>query len=63
MKVKDLAADFDFTELLDSAEGEASTGWEQDFCADIRAKLGEYGDEMFISEAQLEKLKQIAKVM
>lgn len=59
MKVADL--DFDFAELLDSAEGEARTGWAQDFCADLRAKLEQYGDEMFISEAQIAKLCEIAK--
>lgn len=59
MKVADL--DIDFAELLDSAASEASSGWAQDFCADLGEKFHRYGDEMFITEAQLAKLREIAK--
>lgn len=61
MKVGQLDFDFPFSDLIDSAEGNASTGWAQDFVADMRSKYAQYGDEMFISDAQLDKLRQIAK--
>jgi hypothetical protein len=49
-----------FDELLDDAESQASTDWEMDFVNDMRDKYDQYSDEMFVSEAQLEKLEKIA---
>lgn len=56
------AIDYDgsFEDLLSEAEDNASTGWEQQFVADMKSKYAEYGDDMFVSEAQLDKLRQIA---
>ena len=49
-----------FYELLDEAESQASNDWEIDFVNDMRDKYDQYSDEMFVSEAQLEKLEKIA---
>lgn len=62
MKVQDLDIDFDFDDLIEAADANASSDWAMQFVADMRARFAEYGDEMFVSDSQLEKLKQIAKV-
>jgi hypothetical protein len=49
-----------FDELLDDAESQASSNWEMDFVNDMRDRYDQYNDEMFVSEAQLEKLEKIA---
>lgn len=51
----------DFTELLDDAESNATTGWEMDLVADLKAKYDKYGDKMFISQKQIDALNRVAR--
>lgn len=49
----------DFEELLEDARMAASSDWEETFVADMKAKYEQYGEDMFISNAQLDKLNKI----
>ncbi len=51
----------EFEDILDSAEGEARTGREQDFVADMRSAWDAYGLRAFMSEPQANWLRRIAK--
>lgn len=59
MKVADLD-DVDFDELLAAADAQAKTGWAMEFVEDLAGKYKQYGSGMFISDAQLSKLREIA---
>lgn len=60
-RVRDLFDDEqEFDDLLGEANDNASTDWEMEFCADLIEKFEEYGADMFLSDAQFEKLKKIA---
>lgn len=50
-----------FEELLKRAEQQARTPYEMNACADFRKKWTEWGSGMFLSLAQLEYLKKIAR--
>ena len=55
------AGDIDnYADILESAELNAKNDWEMDFVFDLMNKFDEYGDDTFVSEAQLEKLEKIA---
>ena len=58
MKARDVEEGF--ADLLGEAETQASTDWEMNFVADIKSRFEEYGDDTFVSEKQLDKLKAIA---
>ncbi|NYT68759.1 hypothetical protein [Pusillimonas noertemannii] len=49
----------DFEELLEDARMAAGSDWEETFVADMKAKYERYGEDMFISNAQLDKLNKI----
>ena len=51
----------EFEELLEDAEDQASSDWEMSFLDDIRGKYDQYHGNTYVSEAQLRKLRQIAK--
>ena len=59
-QVQDLYDDEEFEDLLDNARMNAANDWEESFVADMRARFGEYGRRMFISDAQREHLERIA---
>ena len=59
-QVQDLYDDEEFEDLLDNARMSAANDWEESFVADMRARFGEYGRRMFISDAQREHLERIA---
>jgi len=59
-KVRDHFPDADeFEELLEDARMSAGNDWEETFVADIKARYERYGEDMFISNAQLDKLNKI----
>lgn len=62
MRVSELNLDYEFSDLLSEAEGEAHTQWAEQFTSDMRERYDEWGDEMFITDRQLEMLEKIAKV-
>lgn len=51
----------DFEELIDAAESNASSGWEMEFCEDLRKRFNKYGDNMIVTDNQVAKLREIAK--
>jgi len=58
-----IASDIDnYADLLESAELNAKNDWEMDFVFDLMNKFDEYGDDTYVSEAQLEKLEKIARI-
>lgn len=58
-----IAGDIDnYADILEQAELNAKNDWEMDFVFDLMNKFDEYGDDTFVSEAQLEKLEKIARV-
>ena len=59
-KVKDHYADGEFEELLEEAESNAESGWDTEFTEDMRERFDEYGEDMFLSDAQREQLERIA---
>lgn len=54
----DCAADFE--DMLQQAEMAAVTKWEMDFIGDLSSKYGDYGEEMFLLDRQVEILERIA---
>ena len=50
----------DFDDLLYTAEQQAGTYWEMEFCSDMRDRFEEYGDRMYLSDRQRETLEKIA---
>ena len=59
-QVQDLYDDEEFEGLLDNARMNAANDWEESFVADMKARYGQYGRRMFISDAQKEHLERIA---
>lgn len=60
-KVCDHFPDIDeFEELLEDARMAAGSDWEETFVADMKTRYGQYGENMFISNSQLDKLNKIA---
>lgn len=55
------AADYldDIDELIDNAMDGARNAREQDFVSDMRDKYDDWGDEMFLSQAQYDWLKNL----
>lgn len=49
-----------FGDILSSAEGNASSDWEETFVSDMIDKFDQYKSETFLSQAQQEKLEMIA---
>lgn len=60
VKVKDKFKGDEFDALLDAAWGNVSNDWENKFVEDIMEKYKTYGDGMYLSEKQKEKLEKIA---
>ena len=57
------AGDIDnYAYILEQAELNAKNDWEMDFVFDMMNKFDEYGDDTYVSEAQLERLEKIAGV-
>ena len=54
--------DYDVCDLLGSAELNARNAWEEEFVEGLSGKYEQWGDEMFLSEKQMEILCRIAKV-
>ena len=54
--------DFDIEDVLGSAELNARNSWEEEFVEGLADKYAQWGDDMFISEKQIEILCRIAKV-
>lgn len=59
-RVQDLYEEKEFEELLEDARMNAANDWEESFVADMKARYGQYGRRMFISDAQQELLERIA---
>jgi len=53
--------DRDLADLLDSAEANAETEFEIEFCASLREKFWRYGDRTTLTAAQEHKLRCIAQ--
>lgn len=49
-----------YEDLIEEAECEANSDWEMDFVSDLKDKYDQYGDNTYVSEAQLAKLEKIA---
>lgn len=47
-------------ELIEDARMQASTEWEEEFCADIASRAELYGDRLVLTSAQRAKLHAIA---
>lgn len=64
MKVKDYDAEYSipFEVMLQEAEAFASAAWDMDFISDLRDKYDVYGENMYISEKQIEHLERIANL-
>lgn len=52
--------EFDFEDVLTSAEARAKGMWEEEFVEGLRTKFTDYGERMFLSERQAETLLRIA---
>jgi hypothetical protein len=62
-RVRFLFAEVDeFKSLLNDATTEAASDWEIEFCKDMNERFDRYQGDMFITDAQLSKLRTIAKV-
>ena len=59
-KVKDHYSEGEFAELLEEAENNAESGWDAEFTEDMRERFDEYGEDMFLSDAQRGQLERIA---
>lgn len=60
-RVKDLYPKItDFDRLLEDAALNASTEWEMEFVDNMTGKYDTFGGEMFLTEAQHDKLRQVA---
>lgn len=59
-RVQDLYEEKEFEELLEDARMNAANDWEESFVADMKARYGQYGRRMLISDAQQEHLERIA---
>lgn len=59
-QVKDIYEEAEFEQLLEDARMSAANDWEERFVSDMKARYGEYGRRMFISDAQREHLERIA---
>ena len=60
-RVNDFYTDAEFEALLDTAEGAAKTDKEETFISDLRERYDEYGDDMFLSDAQNDWLTRIVQ--
>jgi hypothetical protein len=49
-----------FEELLDAAESSATKDWDVDFVSDLRDRYDKFGDNLYVTDAQLEQLERIA---
>ena len=59
-QVHDIMDDNDFENLLNEAQENASTGWEENFVSDLQEKYDDFGSSMFLSDLQHERLQRIA---
>lgn len=59
-QVNDIYEEAEFEQLLEDARMNAANDWEERFVSDMKARYGEYGRRMFISDAQREHLERIA---
>ncbi len=58
-----IAGDIDnYAAILEQSELNAKNDWEMDFVFDLMNKFDEYGDDTYVSDAQLERLEKIARV-
>lgn len=61
-RIKHLFADVEeFKSLLNDATTEAASEWAIQFCKDMNDRFDKYGQEAFITEPQLKKLREIAE--
>ena len=51
-----------YADILEQAELNAKNDWEMDFVFDLMNKFDEYGDDTYVSDAQIEKLEKIAGI-
>ena len=59
-RVRDVMDEDEFDRLLCDAESNAVSDWDVHFISDMRDRFTEYGDNMFLSDSQLEQLERIA---
>ena len=59
-RVQDLYEEKEFEELLEDARMNAANDWEESFVADMKTRYDQYGQRMYISEAQQTTLERIA---
>ena len=62
MKVRDEYTHREFTDLLYEAEVNAKSGWDMNFVEDTQERFDEYGIDAFLSDAQHDQLKRIARI-
>lgn len=60
MKVKEYNPDF--KTILLEAEAFANTEWDMEFIANLWDKYDAYGENMYVSEKQIEQLERIARL-
>lgn len=58
--IQDLYDTRAFSDLLDSAERNASTDFEEAFTSDLREQWEQWGERMYLSERQQAVLERIA---
>lgn len=51
----------EFEDLLFQAEQRAKSPWEVDFTHDLMARFSQYGMEMYITDRQVSKLRELAE--
>ncbi len=62
MKVKDeFKSVGEFQELLATAEDKARNDWAREFISDITEKFEKYGEDTFVTDKQIFKLREIAE--
>lgn len=58
--VQDVYSEQEFEDLLEAAEENAKSAWEQDFVTDMRDRYDIYNLRLFLTEKQEEALVELA---
>ena len=59
-EVKDVYSEQEFEDILETAEENAKSAWEQDFVTDMRNRYDVYKLRLFLTEKQEEALVNLA---
>jgi hypothetical protein len=52
----------EFEDILDQADGNASSGWDMDFISSLRERLDKWGERLFVTSEQWRHLARIAGI-